>query len=82
MNEEFKLAIGRAIATEGSSLISSLGDLAQLYANQIVSGPESLTMSERDWDAFFDALRYCEKSRPKLFEALRNHQVWVNRPKA
>jgi uncharacterized protein (DUF1778 family) len=63
---EIKALIVRAAATAGVSLSAFLIASAQERAKQILAENETLTLSPRDWDAFFAALDSTDKPRPKL----------------
>ena len=74
---EIKSMIARAAATKGMSVSSFLIQSAQERAKEILNESELVTLSADDWEAFFNALDHYDKPRPKLAEALREHQAWV-----
>lgn len=72
---EIKALIARAAATSGVSLSAFLIAAAQARAKQILAESELLTLSAKDWDAFFSALDNADQPRPKL-EAAANYLAW------
>lgn len=75
---EIKELIVRAAATAGVSLSAFLIASAQERAKQILAESETLTLSPRDWDAFFVALDNADKPRPKLEAAATEYLAWRN----
>lgn len=75
---EIKELIVRAAATAGVSLSAFLIASAQERAKQILAESETLTLSPRDWDAFFAALDNADKPRPKLEAAATEYLAWRN----
>lgn len=73
---EIKGMIVRAAATAGVSLSAFLLGAAQERAKQVLSEAESLTLSSRDWEAFFMALDNTDKPRPKLSAAMQRYRAW------
>lgn len=73
---EIKELIVRAASTAGVSVSAFLLGAAQERARQILSETELMTLSPRDWDAFFIALDQTEKPRPKLSAAMQRHREW------
>lgn len=73
---EIKGLIVRAAATAGVSLSAFLIASAQARAREILAESETLTLSPRDWDAFFLALDNADKPRPKLEAAAIDYQAW------
>lgn len=71
-----KELIVRAAATAGVSLSAFLIASAQERAKQILAESETLTLSPRDWDAFFAALDNADKPRPKLQAAATEYLAW------
>ncbi|NBS17489.1 MAG: DUF1778 domain-containing protein [Gammaproteobacteria bacterium] len=74
---EVKELIARAASTAGMSVSAFLISTAQERAKQILNESELMTLSALDWDAFFKALDHADRPRPKLAEALRSHQYWI-----
>ena len=70
--------IVRAAATAGVSLSAFLIASAQARAKQVLAESETLTLSPRDWDAFFLALDNTDKPRPKLEAAATDYLAWRN----
>jgi uncharacterized protein (DUF1778 family) len=81
-SSEVKELIARAASTAGMSLSAFLISSAQERAKQILNESESITLSAKDWNAFFKGLDVTDKPRPMLTEALRNHQSWVHMQKS
>ena len=75
---EIKELIVRAAATAGVSLSAFLIASAQERAKQILAESETLTLSPRDWNAFFAALDNADKPRPKLEVAATEYLAWRN----
>ena len=73
---EIKSLIVRAAATTGVSLSAFLIASAQERAKQILAESETLTLSPRDWNAFFSALDKADKPRPALKTAATNYLAW------
>jgi len=73
---EIKTLISRAASLSGVSLSAFLVSAAQERAKQIVSDSETLNLSPRDWDAFFNALDNTETARPKLQTAADEYLNW------
>lgn len=76
---EIKELIVRAAATAGVSLSAFLLSAAQERAKQILAENEMLTLTPRDWDAFFAALDKTDQPRPKLEAAARDYLTWRQR---
>lgn len=77
---EIKELIVRAAATAGLSLSAFLIASAQERAKELLAENETLTLSPRDWDAFFSALDNADKPRPKLEAAAAEYLAWRHRP--
>jgi uncharacterized protein (DUF1778 family) len=77
-SHEIKELIIRAAATTGQTVSAFLIGAAQERARQVLSQSEMLTLSSRDWGAFFAALDQVDKPRPKLEAAMRRHQEWLD----
>lgn len=75
---EIKELIVRAATTAGVSLSAFLIASAQDRARQILVESETLTLSRRDWDAFFNALDNTDKPRPQLEAAAQDYVKWRN----
>ena len=75
---EIKELIVRAAATAGVSLSAFLIASARDRAKQILAKSETLTLSPRDWDAFFSALENADRPRPKLEAAASEYLAWRN----
>lgn len=75
-SSEIKSLIVRAAATTGVSLSAFLIASAQERAKQILAESETLTLSPRDWNAFFSALDKADKPRPALKTAATNYLAW------
>jgi uncharacterized protein (DUF1778 family) len=73
---EIKELIVRAASTAGVSVSAFLLGAAQERAKQVLSEAELMTLSPRDWDAFFAALDHTDKPRPKLAAAMQRHREW------
>jgi uncharacterized protein (DUF1778 family) len=73
---EIKELIVRAAATAGVSVSAFLLGAAQERAKQVLSEAELMTLSPRDWEAFFTALDHTDKPRPKLSAAMQRHREW------
>lgn len=73
---EIKELIVRAATTAGVSLSAFLIGCAQDKAKQILTETENLTLSKRDWDAFFNALDQADKPRPQLQAAAQDYLQW------
>jgi uncharacterized protein (DUF1778 family) len=77
-SSEIKELIVRAASTAGVSLSAFLIASAQERAKQILAESETLTLTSRDWDAFFTALDNTDKPRPKLQAAATEYLEWHN----
>ena len=75
---EIKELIVRAASAAGVSVSAFLLGTAQERARQILSESEVITLSARDWKAFFKALDHADKRRPKLSAATRRHRAWTS----
>ena len=73
---EIKALLSRAASLSGVSLSAFLVSTAQERARQIVSDSETLSLSPRDWEAFFKALDDTETVRPKLQTAADEYLNW------
>lgn len=73
---EIKELIVRAVATEGVSVSAFVLGAAQERPKQVVSVAELITLSLRDWEAFFTALDHTDKLRPKLLAAMQRRREW------
>lgn len=77
-SHEIKELIVRAAATTGQTVSAFLIGAAQERAKQVLFQSEILTLSPRDWEAFFGALDQVDKPRPRLEAAMKRHQEWQN----
>ncbi len=73
---EIKALMVRAATTAGLSLSAFLIACAQDRAKQILAETENLTLSKRDWDAFFNALDHADQPRPQLQAAAQDYLQW------
>lgn len=73
---EIKGLIVRAAATAGVSLSAFLIASAQARAKEILAESETLALSPRDWDAFFQALDNVDQPRPNLEAAATDYLAW------
>jgi len=73
---EIKTLLSRAASLSGVSLSAFLVSTAQERARQIVSDSETLSLSPRDWEAFFNALDNTEIARPQLQTAADEYLNW------
>ena len=73
---EIKELIVRAAATAGMSVSAFLISSAQERARQVLAESETVTLSPRDWDAFFQTLDDLDKPRPKLQAAMDRYLDW------
>lgn len=69
-SSEVKQLIVRAAAQAGMTVSAFLIGAAQEQARQVLAQSESITLSPRDWEAFFQSLDEAEKPRPKLQTAM------------
>jgi uncharacterized protein (DUF1778 family) len=79
---EIKDLIVRAAATAGVSLSAFLITSAQERAKQILAESETLSLSPRDWNVFFEALDNADKPRPKLEATASEYLIWRNNQNA
>lgn len=77
---EIKELIVRAASTAGVSLSAFLIASAQERAKQVLAESECLTLTPKDWDAFFTALDNADKPRPKLAAAAKGYLAWRDQP--
>ena len=70
---EIKQLIVRASATAGQSVSAFLIAAAQERARQVLAESETVTLSPRDWEAFFESLDNPGKPRPKLKAAMARY---------
>lgn len=75
-SSEIKTLLSRAASLSGVSLSAFLVSTAQERARQIVSDSETLSLSPRDWEAFFKALDNTETVRPKLQTGADEYLNW------
>lgn len=73
---EIKELIVRAAATAGVSVSAFLISSAQERARQVLAESETVTLTPRDWEAFFQALDDIDKPRPKLQAAMDRYLDW------
>lgn len=73
---ELKELIVRAASTSGMSVSAFLLGAAQERARHVLAESEMLTLTPRDWKAFFQALDNADKPRPKLSAAMKRHRKW------
>ncbi len=73
---ETKELIVRAAATAGLSVSDFLISAAQERARQVLAESETVTLSPRDWEVFFQALDDIDKPRPKLKAAMDRYMDW------
>jgi uncharacterized protein (DUF1778 family) len=73
---ETKALITRAAATAGMSLSAFLLNAAQERAEVLLNEAESLTLTPRDWEAFFTALDNIDQPRPRLTAAMERYRAW------
>ncbi|MCR4304004.1 MAG: DUF1778 domain-containing protein [Gallionella sp.] len=73
---ELKELIVRAASTSGMSVSAFLLGAAQERAKHVLAESEMLTLTPRDWKAFFLALDNADKPRPKLSAAMKRHRKW------
>lgn len=78
-SHEIKELIVRAAATTGQTVSAFLLGAAQERARQVLAESELLTLSPRDWEAFFAALDRIEKPRPNLESAMQRRLEWQKR---
>ena len=71
---EIKALIMHAAAAAGVSVSAFLLDAGQERARQVLADSTALTLSPRDWEAFFTALDNVDKQRPKLQAAMRRYR--------
>lgn len=75
-SSEIKSLLTRAAAATGVSLSAFLVASAQDRAKQVLAESETLTLSPRDWNAFFSALDKADKPRPALKTAASQYLAW------
>lgn len=75
-SHEIKELIVRAAATTGQTVSAFLIGAAQERAKQVLAQSEMLTLSPRDWEAFFAALDQVDTPRPNLEATMKRHQAW------
>ena len=73
---ETKELIARAAATAGLSVSAFLIGAAQERAKQVLAESETVTLSPRDWEAFFQVLDDIDKPRTKLQAAMDRYLDW------
>jgi len=73
---DIKDMIVRAAAAAGVSVSAFLISSAQERAKVILQQSESLTLSPRDWEAFFTGLDAQDKPRPRLEQAAKAYADW------
>ncbi len=78
---EIKGLIVRAAATAGVSLSAFLIAAAQARGKEILAESETLSLSPRDWDAFFLALDNVDQPRPNLEAAATDYLAWRSNTK-
>jgi uncharacterized protein (DUF1778 family) len=76
---DIKDMIVRAAAAAGVSVSAFLISSAQERAKTILQQSEALTLSPRDWEAFFVGLDAQDKPRPRLEQAAKAHANWRKR---
>lgn len=73
---EIKELLVRAASTSGMSVSAFLLVAAQERARRVLAESEMLTLTPRDWKAFFLALDNADKPRPRLSAAMKRHRKW------
>lgn len=73
---EIKDRIVRAASTVGLAVSAFLLGAAQERAKQVLGDAELITLSPRDWEAFYAALDNADQPRPKLSAAMQRHRQW------
>lgn len=68
--------IARAAATTGQSVSAFLIGAAQERAKQVLAESETVKLTPRGWEAFFQALDDIDKPRPKLKAAMDRYLDW------
>ena len=79
---DIKDMIVRAAAAAGVSVSAFLISSAQERAKAILQQSDALTLSPRDWEAFFaglDAQDAQDKPHPRLEQAAKAHAAWRKR---
>ncbi|MEY6433301.1 DUF1778 domain-containing protein [Thioalkalicoccus limnaeus] len=77
---ETKALIARAASTAGMSVSAFLLSAAQERAKAVLGEAESLTLTQRDWEAFVAALDHLDQPRPKLAAAMARYRAWRSEP--
>jgi uncharacterized protein (DUF1778 family) len=72
---ETKALIRHAAALAGMSVSAFLLEAAQERARKVLADSTTLTLSPRDWEAFFAVLDQIDKQRPKLQAAMRCYRA-------
>jgi uncharacterized protein (DUF1778 family) len=76
---DIKDLIVRAASAAGVSVSAFLISSAQERAREVLQKSESLTLTPRDWAAFFASLDALDKPRPRLEQAAQNYADWRKR---
>lgn len=71
---EVKTLITRAAVSDGLTVSAFLLKAAQERAKQVLAAEESIVLSSKDWQRFFDALDHADCPRPKLSSALQQYR--------
>lgn len=73
---EIKQLIVRASAAAGVTVSAFLIGAAQERARQVLAERESVSLSPRDWEVFFQSLDETEKPRPSLQAVMDRYSAW------
>ena len=73
LNGDAKRTIERAASFEGQTVNKFILNSALASAEQTIHEHETMTLSKRDAEAFFDALSKPVKLNTRLFSALEEH---------
>jgi uncharacterized protein (DUF1778 family) len=68
-----KRALERAAAYTGSTLSDFILSNALAAASEVIRSRETIALSPKDWDAFFEALMDPPEPSERLSQALRRH---------
>jgi uncharacterized protein (DUF1778 family) len=79
IDAESKKTLERAATYTGSSLSDFVITRALAAAQDVIQSRETVTLSNRDWDKFYEALEHPPQPNEPLKRALRRHDELYGR---
>jgi uncharacterized protein (DUF1778 family) len=76
LSPETKALIARAPAIASMSVSAFISSAAQQRARAVLDDGETLSLTQRDWEAFVTELDDLGKPRPNLMTAMERYSAW------